>query len=48
MRSGYNAAFGGDPIPGVPKKLKIQYRMNGKFGEATFDENALIILPVPK
>jgi HEAT repeat protein len=46
--SNYNASFGGDPVPGVPKKLKIQYRMNGKFGEATFVENALIILPAPK
>lgn len=44
----YNRAFGGDPAPGAPKKLKIQYRINGKSGEATFDENAAILLPVPK
>ncbi|MDA1053115.1 MAG: PBS lyase [Planctomycetota bacterium] len=44
----YNASFGGDPVPGSVKKLKIQYRMNGKSGEATFAENALIILPMPK
>lgn len=46
--SGYNASFGGDPLPGSVKQLKIQYRINGKTGEATFAENALIILPMPK
>lgn len=44
----YNEAFGGDPAPGTPKQLKIQYRINGKSGEATFAENALIVLPMPK
>ncbi|MGZ0167176.1 MAG: HEAT repeat domain-containing protein [Planctomycetales bacterium] len=44
----YNASFGGDPAPGVTKQLKIQYRINGKSGEASFAENALIILPMPK
>lgn len=44
----YNASFGGDPAPGVVKRLKVQYRINGKDGEASFAENALIILPVPK
>jgi HEAT repeat protein len=44
----YNASFGGDPMPGSVKQLKVQYRLNGKPGEATFAENALIILPVPK
>ncbi|MBC8355642.1 MAG: HEAT repeat domain-containing protein [Planctomycetes bacterium] len=44
----YNANFGGDPLPGVVKRLKIQYRINGKAGEASFAENALIILPLPK
>jgi HEAT repeat protein len=44
----YNAAFGGDPAPGIVKQLKIQYRMDGKEGEATFGENAAIMLPVPK
>ena len=43
----YNGSFG-DPAPGAVKKLKIQYRMNGKTGQATFKENALIILPMPK
>ncbi|HET6880790.1 MAG TPA: HEAT repeat domain-containing protein [Pirellulales bacterium] len=44
----YNSSFGGDPVPGTPKQLKIQYRIDGKPGEATFAENALIILPMPK
>ena len=47
-KSTYNGSFGGDPVPDTPKKLKVQYRINGKEGEATFAENALIILPVPK
>jgi HEAT repeat protein len=45
---GYNASFGGDPVPNTPKQLKIQYKVNGKAGEATFAENALILLPMPK
>ena len=44
----YNANFGGDPAPGSVKQLKIQYRMNGKTGEASFAEDALIVLPLPK
>ena len=44
----YNTSFGGDPAPGIVKQLKIQYRINGKTGEASFPENALIILPMPK
>ena len=44
----YNEAFGGDPAPNVPKQLKIQYRLNDKSGEATFPENSLIVLPMPK
>ena len=44
----YNAAFGGDPAPGTTKQLKVQYKLNDKAGEATFAENALIVLPVPK
>ena len=44
----YNDSFGGDPLPGSAKELKIQYRINGKAGEATFVEDALIILPMPK
>ncbi len=44
----YNESFGGDPAPNTVKQLKIQYRINGKAGEATFAENALIVLPMPK
>lgn len=44
----YNASFGGDPAPGVVKQLKVEYVINGKPGDASFDENALIILPMPK
>ncbi|MDA1163858.1 MAG: hypothetical protein O3B13_12205 [Planctomycetota bacterium] len=46
--TGYNASFGGDPAPGVVKTLKVQYRINGKSGAASFAEDALIILPMPK
>ncbi len=44
----YNANFGGDPLPGSVKQLKVQYRINGKAGEASFPEDALIVLPMPK
>jgi len=44
----YNSTFGGDPAPGIVKQLKVQYRMDGKPGEASFTENASIVLPVPK
>jgi HEAT repeat protein len=44
----YNESFGGDPINGTVKQLKIQYRINGKTGEASFAENAVIMLPMPK
>ena len=44
----YNESFGGDPAPNVVKSLKIQYRINGKDAQASFAENALIILPMPK
>lgn len=44
----FNEAFGGDPAPGTPKQLTIQYRINGQPGEATFAENALIVLPIPE
>jgi HEAT repeat protein len=44
----YNDAFGGDPAPNVKKSLHVQYKLNGKAGEATFDENASILLPMPK
>ncbi|MBN2475428.1 MAG: HEAT repeat domain-containing protein [Pirellulales bacterium] len=44
----YNSSFGGDPVPNTVKQLKVQYRINGKAGEASFPENATILLPVPK
>ena len=44
----YNTSFGGDPLPNSVKLLKIQYKINGKAGEASFAEDALIILPMPK
>jgi HEAT repeat protein len=44
----YNDSFGGDPVPGTTKQLKVQYRINGKAGDALFAENALIVLPMPK
>ena len=44
----YNASFGGDPAPNRVKRLKIQYRINGRSAEATFSENAPIELSVPK
>lgn len=40
----YNTSFGGDPAPGTVKVLTIQYRLNGKAAEATFAENAAILL----
>ena len=46
--TGYNASFGGDPAPGVAKKLRVRYRINGKPGDASFAENALILLPMPE
>ncbi len=45
--AGYNANFG-DPLPDSVKQLKVQYRLNGKPGEATFAEDAAILLPAPK
>jgi HEAT repeat protein len=44
----YNATFGGDPAPGMVKQLKVVYRMAGKPGEVSFQENASIQLPKPK
>lgn len=48
LPSSYNSAFGGDPASGVVKQLKIQYQINGKAGEASFPEDATIMLPMPK
>lgn len=44
----YNKSFTGDPAPGVVKKLKVQYRINGKAGEVSLAEDAMILLPMPK
>jgi hypothetical protein len=46
--SNYNESLGGDPAPGAPKQLKIVYRVDGKEGEVTLGENAMIVLPMPK
>ncbi|MBS0203601.1 MAG: HEAT repeat domain-containing protein [Planctomycetes bacterium] len=46
-KANYNDSFG-DPAPNEVKQLKVQYRMDDKEGSATFAENALIILPMPK
>ncbi len=48
VSTSYNVSFGGDPLPGTAKQLKIQYQINGKAGEASFAEDTLIILPMPK
>jgi HEAT repeat protein len=47
LGNSYNASFGGDPAPNATKTLKIQYRVNGKPAEATFAEDAVILLPLP-
>jgi HEAT repeat protein len=44
----YSKSFGGDPAPGTAKQLKVQYRINGKAGEASFAEDAIVMLPMPK
>ena len=44
----YNESFGGDPAQGIVKELKIQYRIDGKEGDVTLRENAMIVLPMPK
>ena len=44
----YSASFGGDPVPGTVKQLKVRYRINGKPGEASFAEDTIVMLPMPK
>ena len=44
----YSASFGGDPVPGTAKILKVQYRINGKAGEASFPEDTIVVLPMPQ
>jgi len=46
--SSYNETFGGDPAPNVVKHLKVRYRIDGKEGEATLNENATVVLPMPR
>lgn len=43
----FNKAFGGDPAPGQRKQLTVKYSIDGKVGEATFNEDAAIQLPTP-
>ncbi len=45
--SDYGNTFGTDPIPNTEKELKIQYKINGIPGKATFAENWPVILPIP-
>jgi hypothetical protein len=44
----YNKCFGGDPAPGTVKQLKIKYRIDGKEAEVSLNENAPVVLPMPK
>ncbi len=44
----YNSNFGGDPAPSKPKQLSIEYKIDGRAGKATFNENDSIVLPIPK
>lgn len=44
----YNESFSGDPAPGKPKELTIEYRIDGEPATASFPENAAIVLPMPE
>ena len=44
----YNESFGGDPAKGTVKQLKIKYRIDGKEAKVALNENATIVLPLPK
>lgn len=44
---GYNQLFGSDPAPGTPKTLTVQYKIEGKRAEMVFEENDIIVLPIP-
>ncbi|MCC6124309.1 MAG: HEAT repeat domain-containing protein [Pirellulales bacterium] len=44
----YNTSFAGDPAPSTPKKLSIQYIINGKPGEVSLPEDAPVLLPMTK
>jgi HEAT repeat protein len=44
----YNDNFDGDPAQGVAKRLTVKYRIDGKEGEVSLNENAIVVLPIPK
>ncbi|MHB8969921.1 MAG: HEAT repeat domain-containing protein [Pirellulaceae bacterium] len=44
----YNESLGGDPAADIAKQLKIKYRIDGKEGEISLNENAPVVLPMPK
>ncbi len=44
LTASYNKSFGGDPAPNAKKFLTILYRLNGKEGSATFNEDDSIWL----
>ena len=44
----YNETFGGDPAPQLIKHLKVRYRIDGKEGEVTLNEDATVVLPLPR
>ncbi|MCA9186914.1 MAG: HEAT repeat domain-containing protein [Pirellulaceae bacterium] len=44
----YNAAFGGDPAPGVVKLLVVEYTINGKAAKSSYKENEAIVLKMPE
>ena len=43
----YIQSLGGDTALGIVMQLKIQYRIDGKEGEVSLNENAMIVLPMP-
>lgn len=43
----YNSNFGGDPAPGKPKSLTIEYRIDGRAGSSEFKENDPIVFVIP-
>jgi hypothetical protein len=44
----YNESLGGDPAPNIAKQLKVKYRIDGKEGEVSLNENDIVVLPTPK
>ncbi|WP_413432220.1 HEAT repeat domain-containing protein [Crateriforma spongiae] len=46
-QSQYNSALGGDPAPGSPKELTVEYKINGEAGQVSFAENDPIVFPLP-